>query len=244
MRGSTRIGLLAVSLVCLFAFMVASAFADADDQLLDKAAGTALRDVKTEPSPHQPDALEFVNNGAVILKTGVGTITCTELEFGSTVLSNKVGTVELALPFGVAEGDNCTTPLLEKTENVPTYFDTLESGAVGNTANGKVASISLADSGAGTEIIATVHNLKFSQNIPTIGFCTGNVDGKTGTVTNVTAGFVEESTPNINVQFTKAKIPITATGGTGCPTTSEAELTANFLLETPSTTTDTAFFQS
>jgi hypothetical protein len=229
MRGSTRIGLLAVSLVCLFAVMAASAFADADDQLLDKKAGVALRDVKATPA-NQPDALEFVANGEVILESSVGNLTCNEIEFGTTILSNVTGTVELAVPFGVAEGDTCT---------VPTYFDTLTTGPVGNSANGKVASVSLADTGAGTEIVATVHNLKFSQNITGIGFCTDNLDGVTGKVTNSEGPFVEEAPPNLNVQFTKAKVPVT---GTGCPT--EGKLTANFFLETPSTGTDTAWFNS
>jgi hypothetical protein len=235
MRGSTRGGLMAVSLVCILAFSAVSAFADADDQLLNKAAGTALRDVKATPA-NQPDAAEFVNNGNVELVTSAGTIVCTEMEFGTTVVNNKAGEVTLALPFGVAEQDNCN--VLGK--NVPTYFDTLESGAVGNAANGKVATITVADSGAGSKIVATVRDLKFSQELPLIGFCTGNVDGKTGTVTNVTAGFVEESTPNLNVQFSKVAIPIE--GGSSCPKT--GELTGNFFLETPSTNTDTAFFNS
>lgn len=231
MRGSTRIGLLAVSLVCMFALMVTSAFADADDQLLDKKAGTALRDVKAT-SANQPDAVEFVaNSEGVLLETTALNITCTEMAFGSTVLSNAAGAVELAVPFGVAEGDTCT---------VPTYFDTLATGPVGNSANNKVASVSIADTGAGTEIVATVHNLKFSLNIPGVGFCTGNLDGLTGKVSNSEGPFVEEAPPNLNVQFTKAKVPVT--GAEKCPT--EGKLTANFFLETPSTGTDTAWFNS
>jgi hypothetical protein len=231
MRGSTRVGLLAVSLVCLFAVMAASAFADADDQLLDKKAGVALRDVKATPT-NQPDALEFVaNSEGVVLETSIGTLTCTEMEFGSTVLSNAAGAVELAVPFGVAEGDTCT---------VPTYFDTLATGPVGNAANGKVASVSIADTGAGTEMVATVHNMKFSQNIPGIGFCTGNLDGITGKATNSEGPFVEEAPPNLNVKFTSSKVGVT--GAAGCPT--EGKLTATFFLETPSTGTDTAWFNS
>lgn len=233
MRGSRRIGLLAISLVCMFAFMAASAFGDAEDQLLNAKGGTLLRDVKTTPV-NQPDALEFVNNGNVVLKTSVGTLTCTEVEFGTTVLNAKATAtteVELAVPFGVAEGpEDCT---------VPTYFDTLATGAVGNSANGKVASVSIADSGAGTEIVATLHNLKFSQNITGIGFCTGNLDGVKGKVENSEGPFVEEAPPNLNVQFTEKELTVS---GTGCPTT--AKLTANFFLETPSTSTETAWFAS
>ncbi len=235
MRGPTRIGLLALSLVCMFAFMVATAFGDADDQLLNQKAGAALRDVTTTPA-NQPDAGEFVNNGNVVLETSLGNITCTEIEFGTTVLKNKPGEVELALPFGVAEGQDCTNPTVGE---VPTYFDTLATGPVGNSANGKVASVSIADTGVGTKIIATVHNLKFSQNLAG-KFCTGNLDLITGTVTNSEGPFVEEATPNLNVQFNEQKVAVT--GEVGCPT--EGKLTANFFLETPSTGTDTAWFNT
>jgi hypothetical protein len=88
-------------------------------------------------------------------------------------------------------------------------------------------------------LTATVNDLKFSQNIPGIGFCTGDLNGITGTVTNSEGPFVEEKTPNLNVQFTKQKVAITSSGGTNCP--KEGELTANFFLETMSTKTDTAW---
>jgi len=234
MRGSRRIGLTAISLVCMFAFMAASAFGDADDQLLNQKAGAALRDVASTPT-NQPDAAEFVNNGDAVLSTSVGSITCTEIEFGTTVLKNKPGEVELALPFGVAEGQNCTNPTLGE---VPTYFDTLATGPVGNSANGKVASVSIADTGA-PPITATLHNLKFSQRLAG-SFCLDNLDGVTGTVTNSEGPFVEETTPNLNVQFTEQKVPVT--GPAPCPT--EGKLTVNFLLETPSTGTDTAWFNT
>jgi hypothetical protein len=233
MRGSTRIGLMAISLVCMFALTATSALAG-PRFWTDKTKTVALRDVNTEPSPKQPDALEFVNNGTVALVTSKGTINCTELEFGGTVLSNTEALAELAVPFGVAEGDNCTIG----GANVPTYFDTLANGVVGNAGNGKVASITVTEPAKGT-FQANVHNLKFSQNIPGIGFCTANVDGKNGVVTNVTEGFVEEASPNLNVQFTKAVLPVISTGGVGCPET--GELTGNFFLETPSTMSDTAF---
>jgi hypothetical protein len=231
MRGSTRIGLLAVSLVCLFAFVASSAFAG-PRFWTDKTKTTLLRDVNATPK-NQPDALEFANNGNVVLETGIGTITCTEIEFGTTVVSNTETLAKVALPFGVAEGDNCSTPIAGQ---VATYFDTLANGAAGNATNGNVASVTVTEPG-GVKT-ATVNDLKFSQNIPGIGFCTGNLNGITGTITN--EEFVnEEKTPNLNVQFTKAKVPIESSGGIGCP--KEGTLTANFFLETMSTKTDNAF---
>jgi hypothetical protein len=199
----------------------------------DKTRTTLLRDVNTTPA-HQPDALELANNGNVELKTTPGTITCGEVELGSTVVSNTAALAKLALPFGVAEGDNCNVSGL----NVPTYFDTLAAGPVGNAANGNVASITFTEPKAG-EVTATLTDLKLSHNIPGIGFCTSNLSGIKAPVTNVMAGFVEENPPNLNVQFTKVKVPIT--GVTGCP--AEGEFTGNFFLETPSTTSDTGFVE-
>jgi hypothetical protein len=225
----------------MFAFMAASAFADEDDQLRDKNGGALLRDISKAPV-NQPDAAEFINHNPVELEVEIAglksKIKCTEMEFGTTVLKAQANAaepqVELALPFGVAEGDNC----LKGATEIPTYFDTTTEGAVGTTGPNKVATITIADSGVGTNIVATVHNLKFSQNIPGIGFCTGNVDGKQGVVVN--EAFVnEEATPNLNITFTNQAIPIT---GTNCPST--GTLNANFFLETPSTTTDSAFFKN
>src|SRR6202035_5707561 len=134
MRGSTRIGLLAVSLVCLFALMATAAFS-AERRGFDKKGGTALRDVNAIPK-NQPDAIEFVNNGTAKLISTAGDIECTELEMGTTLVNNDgVSALRLAIPFGVAEGDNCS---LTGVGNVPTYFDTLVNGAVGNTTNGNV----------------------------------------------------------------------------------------------------------
>jgi hypothetical protein len=245
MRGPIRIGLLAISLVSMFAFIAASAFADADDHMLDaKGSATVLRDVSTATPKNQPDALEFVNNGEVKLATTLGTIGCTELEFGTTMLHNTVGNVVFALPFGVAEGDNCKLALV----NVPTYFDTLNNGVVGNQANGAVASVTVADTNNNNKVMAKVENLKFSQKVPGVGgsgFCVGDVNGKEGTVENSEGPFVEESTPNLNVQFTETVIPVTNGEGVvapNCPT--EGKLTGNFFLETPSTVTDTAWFNT
>jgi hypothetical protein len=247
MRGSTRVGMLAISVVCMFAFTASAAFADEDDQLLDKAGGTGLRDVTAGPK-NQPDALEFVNNGNVELGGIAGLespIVCKEAEFGTTVLRAKATAtlpVEVALPFGVAEGDECTSKAGGLTIKVPTYFDTLASGAIGNAANGKVAAATIADTGPDTAAAVTLHNLKFSQNIGG-KFCVANLDGIVGHAANVTEGLVEEKPPNLNMHVTEVKVPIASgEGSTGCPT--EGKLTANFFLETPSTTTDTAFFEA
>jgi hypothetical protein len=233
MRGPIRTGLLAVSLCCLFALIAGSASATTAE-LLDKKEGNLLRDVGREPK-NQPDAGEFVNNGTVELVTTAGTIKCTEIEFGTTVVKNPG--VTLGLPFGVAEADNCSVAGV----NVPTLFDTTNEGAVG-TPGGVVASVTVEKVGA--EFIATLHNLKFSQKVPLVGgtgFCTGNLNGLTGVVRNAEGALVEEKTPNLNVTFTKVKVPIENAGAEKCP--KEGELTANFFLETPSTETDTAFIR-
>jgi hypothetical protein len=231
MRGSTRIGLLAVSLTCLFAFMATSALS-AERRVFDKKGGTALRDVNSTPNKNQPDAFEFVNNGVAKLAIPTGTIECSEMEFGTTLVNNDgVSALKLAIPFGVAEGDNCN---LTGVGNVPTYFDTLTNGAVGNSANGNVASVTI--TGAASPFTATLHDLKFSQNIAG-KFCTGELDKVEGKVANSEGPFVEEKTPNLELKIEKA---ITVSGE-GCPTT--ATLTANFFLETPSTTTDTAWIE-
>ena len=249
MRRPIRISLLAVSLICMFAFSTAAALGDATDELRDKKAGTLLRDVNAAPK-NQPDAAEIVNNGNVVLSGLAGleeAIICKEVEFGKTVLRAKATvanpSVLLAIPFAVAEGDECETKAGGLKFEVPTYFDTLASGAVGNSVNGNVATVNIADNSP-TEAIntATLHDLKISQNIGG-KFCVGNLDGIAGVVANSEGPFVEEKTPNLNVQFTNATVAITnATGSTGCPT--EGKLTANFFLETFSTGTDTAWFES
>jgi hypothetical protein len=230
MRGSRRIGLLAVSAVCLFAFIASSAFS-AERRVFDKKGGTALRDVNAT-SKNQPDAIEFVNNGNAKLVSTLGTIECTELEMGTTLVNNDgVNPLRVAIPFGVVEGDNCTAPLIG---TVPTYFDTLANGAVGNAGNGNVASATI--TGATAPFTVTLHDLKFSQNIAG-KFCTGELDKVEGEVTNSEGPFVEEKTPNLEVKI-KKEISVS---GEGCP--SKATLTANFFLETPSTTTDTAWIE-
>jgi hypothetical protein len=237
MRSSTRIGLLAVSLVCMFAVAAASAFGAERQLFNEEAVGTRklLRDVNTKPPTGalQPDALEFANNGnAKLAIAGLGTIECSEIEFGTTLVNNNgVTALTLAVPFGVAEGDNC---LLAGVGNVPTYFDTLANGAVGS--GGNVASVTITGANPGPYTVE-VHNLKFSQNIGG-KFCTGELNTLKGKVSNSKGPFVEEKTPNLEAKFESA-IPVS--GEAGCPTT--ATLTAAFFLETPSTTTDTAWIE-
>jgi len=230
------IGLIPVLVAAMFALTAASASAAL--RIYNKkpsSGGTALRDVKAAPA-NQPDAGEFVNNGNIELKTGAGTITCTEQEFGTTVVNNN-GTeaLKLALPFGVAEADNCSV----SGANVPTYFDTTAEGAVGVGAS--VASITVTE--AGGKLVAEFHNLKFSQNIGG-NFCTGEVSNKTANVTNGTEPFGEEGSPvakALKVKFEKASIPIS---GATCPLAgSNAELTGEYYLETPSTETEGAYIE-
>jgi hypothetical protein len=200
----------------------------------DKSETTLLRSVVSVPK-NQPDALEFANQGTVafiLMSEGKQkTITCTEIEFGTTVVANnkvnKEGLAEtkLALPFGVAEGDDCTTQnSAGSLEPVPTYFDTLASGVV-------PATITLT---GGPPFVATFHKLRFSQNIEGL-FCTENFEGITGEVFNAAEGFVEEMPPNLSIGI-KAVAPVTCPGKKGT-----VELIARFFLETMSTTTDTAW---
>lgn len=228
------LGLIAALAALLALAAVASPAGAFTPQLLNKNGGTLLRSVATTPK-NAPDAGEFTNVGEVKLATGAGAIVCKELEFGTTVTQNTgtAGTdVILAIPFGVAEGDEC----LFGTSEVPTYFNTLTNGAVGNAATSTVATVNV--NAAGT---ATFHNLSFTQNIPGgVGFCKGNVDGVTGTVANGTEPFGEEGANGLTVTLTEKEIPITAAEGSACTglAGTKAKLTATFRLETPSTGTE------
>jgi hypothetical protein len=204
----------------------------------NKSETTLLRSVKSPPI-NQPDALEFANQGnvAFILTNPKGEqkiVTCTEIEFGTTVVANnnvnKAGEAitKLALPFGVAEGDDCTTPnSAGSLEPVPTYFDTL--------ANGVVPATITITGGPGPPFFATFNNLKFSQNIAGL-FCTESLPGIKGEVANGAEPFVEEMPPNLSVGI-KGIGPVTC-GGKKAGT---VEVIARFFLETMSTTTDTAW---
>jgi RHS repeat-associated protein len=240
-RDHRRIGLLAILSLCVFALVTPTAFADEDDQLVEKKeAGVLVHDVAT-PNANQPDTMEFVSDGAVTFKTTTATVTCEEVELGTTVVRAKATalkpTVELAIPFGVAE--NGTDVIAPKDCTAPTWFDTTAEGAVGNSVNGKVATVTVGDTN-NLMFVAEFHNLKFSVELAVGLVCTGNLDTVKVPVENITAGFVEEKTANLNAKFVAAAVPVT--GPTGCPTTSE--LSGKFFLETLSTKTDTAFFGS
>lgn len=242
MIGRKPIGIsLIVALAAMLAMAVVAASALAvSPQLLNKKGGTALRSVTSAPK-NQPDAGEFVNVGEVKLTTGAGTIVCKEMEFGTTVTKNpnSGAAVVLAVPFGVAEaGDGAVgdTGCNVAGASVPTYFDTLANGAVGNAATGEVATVSVT-----AAKVATVNNLFFSQNVPTVGFCKGNLNGVTGTVANGTEPFGEEGANGLTLALVKQTVPITAPGeGSECKglAGTNAELNATFQLETPSTATE------
>jgi hypothetical protein len=191
-------------------------------------AGKTLLHSVTSPPKNQPDALEFINNGTVTFQLPKQEpVLCNEVTVGTTVLvNNRELETKLALPFGVAEADSCTQRTAGATTKVPTYFDTAANGVV-------PATITV----TGPPLVGTVHKLKLSQNKAGT-FCTVNLEGVKGELKNVVEGFVEESPPNLNLEFAGAPIAYVCGaskfGGT---------LLANFFLETMSTTTDTAFIE-
>ena len=212
------------------------------------AGQEALRSVASIPpkTKLQPDAMEFVNNGPVefTIKTvstkkgGEETklVFCTEIEFGTTVVSNspegKGEENTLALPFGVAEGDSCKTE--PPTAAVRTYFDTTAAGWV-------PATITFKGGPPNKPIFATIHELKLSMNFePT--FCTIPLEAVTGEVVNLKGFPGEEEAPNLELVFSAAK----STGFATCEGSKnkyEVSLTAHFLLETMSTLTDTVWVE-
>jgi hypothetical protein len=191
----------------------------------DSTETTLLRSVTSVPK-NQPDALELVGEMSSHPGGALG-INCSEVEIGTTVVGNNslvksVVETKLALPFGVAEGDNCTNPA---GSNTPTYFDTAANGAV-------PASIAIT---GGPPFIAEIRKLKLSQNREG-SFCTLNLAGVKGEITNPVGGLVEESPPNLMAVFSSGGIPVS------CGKAKFEEFfTASFTLETPSTETDTAW---
>jgi hypothetical protein len=192
----------------------------------DKTETELLRSVTATPQ-NQPDALEFVNNPPMEITWGKQPIIfCHEVEFGTTVVVNG-GAIEtkLALPFGVAEGDECLQSTEEGLIMVRTYFDTTAKGVV-------PATITIT---GGPPFVATIHKLKLSQNKAGL-FCTVNLNGVKGEFFNSPGPFVEEGPPNLTLTVPPTPVKIT---GTGCPGTGVFQ--ATFYLETMSTITDTAW---
>jgi hypothetical protein len=206
--------------------VLSAAAASASPRLwTDSTETTLLRSVTSEPK-NQPDALEFFGEMRSNPGGAVG-INCSEVEIGTTVVGNNslvksVIETKLALPFGVAEGDNCINAAGATT---PTYFDTGASGAV-------IGNITIT---GGPPFIAEIQKLKLSQNREGT-FCTLNLAGVKGEIINSAGPFVEESGPNLSASFGSGGVPVT------CGSAKFKEVfKAVFTLETPSTTTDTAW---
>jgi len=255
MKKKFLVGLISVAAVG--ALSAAQASAEVYPQLwTDSTKTTPLRGVKITctksekekeesrcKSSNQPDSLEFVNNGNVEFKSGTEakpegpSIICSEVELGTTVLANNgKAALLLALPWGVAEGDDCN--LAEPPMPVPVYFDTLPTGNVGYNPLCGAAKISVTNGIFGSGPVyytAEIKCLKLSLKIAG-NFCTANLNGIKGTWENWAGILTEESPQNLNVGFANEVFPIT---GAGCP--AFGTLNANFFLETPSTVTDTAF---
>ena len=226
MRDLRRIGLLAISVVCVLGFSAVSAFADTGDELLTAAGGVALRDIGT-PSVNQPSAIELVNTATTKWEVpGVSTTECVESEFGTFVTKNKAANevkagAELSVPFGVFE--NCTETGFG---NAPVLVDTVgaakaqagieariwdEAPAVGIKVELKNLNISLYIKKSATEEVVC----KFSGPI-------------TGVWTNGAGPFTEEASTNQSMaDFTNQKLT--------SPTCGTATITsAKYFVETMS----------
>jgi hypothetical protein len=214
-------------LLVLGALSASTAFGASPTLWTNSTEVTPLRSVTSTPK-NQPDALEFSGEMRSNPGGAIG-INCSEVEIGTTVVGNNslvksVVETKLALPFGVAEGDSCTDASGAAT---PTYFDTNASGAV-------IGDIKITG-GPGPPFVAEIEKLKLSQNRAK-GFCTLSLAGVKGEISNPTGGLVEESPPNLTAVFSSTGIPVT------CGSAKFKEVfAASFFLETPSTTTDTAW---
>jgi hypothetical protein len=191
------------------------------------AKAVKLRDVTTPPKG-QPDAMEFANEGPLVM--GISTteepVFCNEVEIGTTPIVNTgLAETKLSLPFGVAEGDLCKQPMAGHVIEVPTYFDTSAAGVV-------PATITV----AGPPNIATIHKLKLSLNKAGV-FCTVSLEGVKGEIHNIAEGFAEEAPPNLNVAF---EGPTAVTCG---KFKGGGFVIMHVSLETMSTTTDTAWVE-
>jgi hypothetical protein len=231
MKNKLLVGL--ASLLVVGALSAASAFA-APRLWTDSTETTLLRSVTSVPKL-QPDALEFINEGPELFQLNTAKeeeppIVCYEVELGTTVVANDSLVKEnletkLALPFGVAEGDQCSQELPAGPLMVPTYFDT-------STTGGVKATITIT---GGPPFIATIKRLKLSLNKGGT-FCTVWIENVTGELVNALEPFVEEAPPNLNVTFAGP----TKVACQGAKKTT-GFVAARFFLETMSTTTDTAW---
>jgi alpha-tubulin suppressor-like RCC1 family protein len=204
---------------------------------------TLLRSVSSEPK-NQPAALEFANSGSVEIEAGSpvekpagSLVDCTEVELGMTVVVNSENELKLKMPFGVAEGDNCVDQFGKAF--VPTYFDTTAAGVV-------PAAFKITEPVAGSrQYVATITNLLLSQKYPE-RFCTDNLSGiKATAVENGLGALSEESAANLHIRIIDAPISVSC-APIGNPTKRErftGRVSADFFLETMSTTTDTAFIE-
>jgi hypothetical protein len=245
MKKACLTGIIAIPVI--FAVCVSSAFAHTHQLFTKNPAegGELLRSVTSGPFKNQPDALEFNNSGPMtaILSGGKGLptevqVNCSEVEFGTTVVSNvedtevgKIftpGLVKLAMPFGVAEGEECIEPT--SGSNVPTYFDTTGGGAV-------PATITL--SSVGGVVKAKIEKLKLSENFQGT-WCTESFNIE-GTLRNPTEKLVEEKQPNLTLEISNQPFSAICLSSTGAKFTAKGVLFANFFLDTMSTLTDTAW---
>jgi hypothetical protein len=215
----------------MFAFagtvLYAPAASAAFPQFWTSAAKTKLLRSVTAVPKNQPDAIQFDNEGPIVIgiSSAEEPILCNEVEIGTTVVVNN-GELEtkLALPFGVAEGDNCHQRIPGAEIEVPTYFDTTPAGVV-------PANITVTPPN-----IATLHKLKLSHDKKGV-FCTSSLEGAKGPILNVAEGFVEESPPNLKLTL-EGPTTVTCAG-----VKTAGFFIGHFFLETMSTTTDTAFLE-
>jgi hypothetical protein len=230
-----RLTVCLASALAFGALFASSAAASLFQLWTDSTKTTLLRSVSTEPK-NQPDALEFVGELSFKFLSETN-VQCHEVEFGTTVVVNspegeaKTGENKLAMPFGVAEGDNCSNEGVEEGGSpVQVFFDTSGGGSV-------PATITYGKPGAGGALVGRLHKLKMSVFTPARKCTVIIPEGTELIFENPTGGLVEEAPPNL--QAHTSEVAVTAS----CPPEKKQKWTwrAEFFLETPSTVTDTAF---
>jgi hypothetical protein len=235
---------LLVALTTLLVGGLFAASASAAPRFFEEKGGPLLRSVATLPSKLQPSAIEFNAIEGVTWRFKFLPETtkeelqvhCNEVEVGTTVVTNLIEEKEnenkLAMPFGVAEGDECFGG--NSGGFVPTFFDTNAAGAVPAT---------ITFGGVLPAITAKLHKLKMSFEPLPEEFCTATFENTPGEVVDVGGPFSEESFPNTfiafrSAHFTGSCVPV------GKPLKKfNGELTATLFVETPSTVTDTVWIE-